>query len=87
MTNHYEAAVAAVFGRDHVADIAVYELPDVHGRQGCWIEVIYRGLDTGPDADLMRRVMDCVGDVACAADPRPVVSFVSEADMIQIAAE
>ncbi len=87
MINHYEAAVSAAFGRDNVADIAVYDLPTIDGRQGAWVEVIYRGLSGGPTVEVLRRVMDSVGEVACASDARPVVSFICEDDLVLMAAE
>lgn len=86
MSRHIEAAVSAVIGREHVANIATYDVNE-DGDRSMWVEVVYRGLTKGPGADMLQRIMDNVGDVSCAADPRPVVSFIDEADLMAIAAE
>lgn len=86
MSNHIAAAVSAVIGREHVADIATYNVSE-EGEKSIWVEVVYRDLDAGPSFEMLRDVMDNVGDVSCAADPRAVVSFIDEADMMAIAAE
>ncbi len=86
MSRHIEAAVTAVIGDEHVADIATYKVSE-EGHPAIWVEVIYRGLAEGPSVDLLQAVMENVGDVSCAADPRAVVSFIDEGDLMAIAAE
>ncbi|MEM9320039.1 MAG: hypothetical protein AAGA70_13695 [Pseudomonadota bacterium] len=87
MSKHIEAAVSAVIGRDHVADIASYDMALEDGRPALWVEVIYRGLSQGPGHDMLQDIMESVGDVSCASDPRAVVSFIAEDDLMAIAAE
>lgn len=86
MTEHIKAAVSAAIGRAHVADIASYNVKE-GDQASLWIEVVYRDLAQGPGADLLQQIMDNVGDVTCAADPRAIVSFIDEADMMAFAAE
>lgn len=86
MSRHIEAAVSAAIGPDHVANIACYNVTE-DGKPSVWVEVIYRNLTKGPEAGLLQTIMSNVGDATCAADPRAVVSFIDEADMVAIAAE
>jgi len=86
MSRHIEAAVSAAIGRENVADIASYKVSE-DGHPAIWVEVIYRGLAEGPSVEMLQEIMENVGDVSCAADPRAVVSFIDECDLMAIAAE
>ncbi|MBF9033011.1 hypothetical protein HKCCE2091_02075 [Rhodobacterales bacterium HKCCE2091] len=87
MHKHIEAAVSAEFGRDHLNNVSVHEVLDETGTRALWVDVVYRGFAAGPDLALLQRVMDNVADVSCASDPRAVVNFVAEEDLMAMAAE
>ncbi|MEM1272304.1 MAG: hypothetical protein AAGF88_00730 [Pseudomonadota bacterium] len=87
MSKHIKAAVSAALGHDYVADITAYDMTFDDGEPALWIEVVYRNLQQGPGVTMLQEIMDNVGDVSCATDPRAIVSFIAEDDMMAIAAE
>ncbi|MEL6952782.1 MAG: hypothetical protein AAFN09_11785 [Pseudomonadota bacterium] len=87
MNKHIKAAVRAALGDAHLAHVATMRMDVPEQRPELWVDVIYRGLDAGPDTQLLRDVLDSVAEATCASDPTPVLNFVSESDLMRVAAE
>lgn len=87
MNTHIKAAVRAALGDAHLAHVATMRMDRPDGAPELWVDVIYRDLETGPSPELLRDVVDRVSEAACASDPTPVLNFVSESDLMRMAAE